>query len=80
MHANHSQVIDCRFSGLSSRGFHAFSEERDGADVASGHALRAGTATAPPGSRQDNFGGPRQWDVHGGDHSGYNTYSGNALG
>lgn len=72
--------VDCWLSSLVSRGgFRAFIEEPDGADVAAGHAQRAGT-TAPSGNRQDNHGGPRQWDSRGGDRGGYNSYGGNAAG
>lgn len=62
------------------RPFRAFSEEREGTDLVPGHAQRTGTATAPPGNRQENFGGPRQWDNRGGDRGGYNNFGGNTMG
>jgi len=62
------------------RPFRAFSEEREGTDIVPGHAQRTGTATAPPGNRQENFGGPRQWDNRGGDRGGYNNFGGNTMG
>ena len=38
----------------------------------SGPGARSGTATAPPMGRQDNYGGPRQWDNRAGDRGGFN--------